>query len=60
VQHAGGKGASDSDIAKLAFAKYEARGCADGFDKEDWAAASRELSAKEQGHSHLAGLSLAR
>ena len=51
VQHASGKGASDSDIAKLAFAKYQARGCAHGFDREDWAAASRELGAKEQGRS---------
>jgi hypothetical protein len=35
--------ASDADIAKLAYAKYEARGRAHGFDKLDWAAARHEL-----------------
>ena len=60
VQHTGGKEAADLEIAKLAFAKFEARGCAHGFDKEDWSAASRELGAKEQGRSHPAGLSSAR
>jgi hypothetical protein len=34
---------SDADIAKRAYEKYEARGRAHGFDREDWAAASREL-----------------
>jgi len=35
--------ASDADIAKLAYQKYEARGRADGFDQQDWAAARRDL-----------------
>jgi hypothetical protein len=35
--------ASDADIAKLAYQKYEARGRAHGFDQQDWAAARREL-----------------
>ena len=34
---------SDADIAKLAYAKYEARGRAHGLDKQDWAAARHEL-----------------
>lgn len=47
---------SESEVAKLAFAKFEARGCAHGFDKEDWEAASRELLAKGRGHGHPVGL----
>jgi hypothetical protein len=30
-------------IAKLAYAKFLARGRVDGFDKDDWEAATREL-----------------
>lgn len=51
---------SESEVAKLAFAKFEARGCAHGFDKQDWEAASRELLAKGRGHGHSAGLTLLR
>jgi hypothetical protein len=47
---------SESEIAKLAFAKFEARGCAHGLDKEDWEAASRELGAKAHGRGHPAGV----
>lgn len=47
---------SESEVAKLAFAKFEARGCAHGFDKEDWEAASRELVAKGRGHGHPASV----
>jgi len=47
------KSASHSDIAKRAYEKYEARGCAHGFDREDWAAASRELVAETFGHLSL-------
>jgi hypothetical protein len=43
----------DADIAKRAYEKYEARGCAHGFDREDWAAASHELIAETFGHSSL-------
>lgn len=32
-------------IARRAHAKYVARGCIDGFDKEDWVAAREELLA---------------
>jgi|WetSurMetagenome_2_1015567.scaffolds.fasta_scaffold1580362_1 hypothetical protein len=46
----------DSDVAKLAFAKFEARGGAHGFDKEDWENASRELAAKGHRRGHPAGL----
>ena len=48
---------SDSEVAKLAFAKFEARGRTHGFDKEDWAAASRELGAKGSGRDHPASMS---
>jgi hypothetical protein len=44
------RSASDADIAKRAFEKYEARGRAHGFDREDWTAASRELIAETFGH----------
>jgi hypothetical protein len=44
----------DADVAKLAFAKFEARGRAHGFDKEDWANASRELGAKGHAGHHPA------
>jgi hypothetical protein len=50
----------DSDVAKLAFAKFEARGRAHGLDKEDWANASRELGAKGHAGNHSASLSLSR
>ena len=44
------KSASDTDIAKRAYEKYEARGRANGYDMEDWTAASRELVAETFGH----------
>ena len=44
------KSASEADIAERAYGKYEARGFAHGFDREDWAAASRELVAETFGH----------
>ena len=43
------KSASDAHVAKRAYAKYVARGCVHGFDKEDWTAASRELIAETFG-----------
>jgi hypothetical protein len=51
---------ADSDVAKLAFSKFEARGRAHGFDKEDWANASRELGAKGHAGNHPASLNSAR
>ena len=36
--------ASHAEIAKRAYDKYVARGRVDGFDFDDWAAASQELS----------------
>ena len=50
------RSASDADIAKRAYEKYEARGRTHGFDLEDWTAASRELTAETFGHLSL-GLS---
>jgi hypothetical protein len=47
---------SESEVAKLAYAKFQARGSAHGFDKQDWEAASRELGAKGHGHGHSVGL----
>jgi len=44
------KSASDADIAIRAYEKYEARGRADGYDMEDWTAASHELIAETFGH----------
>ena len=44
------KSASDADIARRAYEKYEARGRVDGFDEQDWTAASRELVAETFGH----------
>ena len=41
--------ASDIDIAKRAYEKYEARGCVHGFDLQDWTNASRELTAETFG-----------
>jgi len=43
----------DADIAKRAYQKYEARGRAHGFDREDWAAASHELIGETFGHLSL-------
>ena len=34
---------SENDIAKRAYQLYTARGCANGFDREDWLRAEREL-----------------
>ena len=42
--------ASDIDIAKRAYEKFQARGCVHGFDLDDWTAASRELIAETFGH----------
>jgi hypothetical protein len=47
------RAACDADIAKRAYEKYEARGRAHGFDREDWTAASHELIAETFGHSSL-------
>jgi hypothetical protein len=44
------KSASDADIATRAYEKYEARGRVDGFDEQDWTAASRELVSETFGH----------
>jgi Protein of unknown function (DUF2934) len=52
------KSASDEDIAKRAYEKYEARGRAHGFDLEDWTAASHELIAETFGHLTLLSPSL--
>ena len=45
--------ACDADIAKRAYEKFEARGCAHGFDREDWTAASHELIAETFGYLSL-------
>ena len=34
---------SRDDIAERAYAFYVARGCTNGFDREDWLRAEREL-----------------
>ena len=47
------RAASHENIAKRAYEKYEARGCAHGFDREDWAAASHELITETFGHLTL-------
>jgi hypothetical protein len=47
------RSASDADIAKRAYEKYQARGYTDGFDHEDWTDASRELVAETFGHLSL-------
>jgi hypothetical protein len=49
--------ASEADIAKRAYEKYQARGYADGFDLEDWTAASHELIAETFGHLSLSSSS---
>jgi hypothetical protein len=49
------RSASDADIAKLAYEKYEARGHVDGFDREDWTAARRELLGETFGHLSHSG-----
>jgi len=43
ARHIDVKTVSDEDIARLAYAKYEARGRAHGLDQQDWEAARREL-----------------
>jgi len=40
---------TDDAIAKRAFEKFVARGCAHGRDQEDWDAAERELNAEASG-----------
>jgi hypothetical protein len=37
---------SEAAIAKRAFEKFMARGCAHGFDQEDWTGAEQELNAE--------------
>jgi hypothetical protein len=37
---------SVDDIAERAYGIFVARGCADGFDREDWLRAERELNAR--------------
>jgi hypothetical protein len=56
-QHIDIRSASDIDIAKRAYQKYETRGRADGFDVEDWTAASHELIAETFGHLSSPSLS---
>jgi Protein of unknown function (DUF2934) len=51
------KSAPDADIAKRAYQKYEARGRGDGYDMEDWTAASHELIAETFGHLSSPSLS---
>jgi len=38
----------DEDIARRAFELYEARGCQDGHDLEDWLQAEQELEAQRR------------
>jgi hypothetical protein len=52
-QRSNARSACDADIAKRAYEKYEARGRAHGFDREDWTAASHELIAETFGHLSL-------
>jgi hypothetical protein len=47
------RSASNAAIAKRAYEKYQARGFAHGFDREDWISASRELVAETFGHLSL-------
>jgi hypothetical protein len=51
------KSASDADIAKRAYEKYEARGRVHGFDEQDWTAASRELITEAFDHPSSPSLS---
>jgi Protein of unknown function (DUF2934) len=51
------KSALDADIATRAYEKYEARGRVNGFDEQDWTAASRELLAETFGHLSSPSLS---
>jgi len=45
---------SEEAIAKRAYEKFMARGCAHGFDHEDWTGAEEELNAEtsRSGSSH--------
>jgi hypothetical protein len=52
-QHIDARVASDADIAKRAYEKYEARGRIHGFDMEDWTTARRELISETYGHLNL-------
>jgi hypothetical protein len=38
----------EEDIARRAFELYEARGCQDGHDLEDWLQAEQELEAQRR------------
>ena len=42
---------SGTDIARLAYQRYEARGRADGFALEDWLAAEQEARLRQAGIS---------
>lgn len=52
-QHAAARTVSDAEIAKRAYEKYEARGRVDGFDWDDWIAASHELAGDTLSHVGL-------
>ena len=43
--------ASDQDIAKKAYEKFESRGRRHGNDREDWIAAERELNGGTAGEA---------
>ena len=38
----------EEDVARRAFELYEARGCQDGHDLEDWLQAEQELEAQRR------------
>jgi hypothetical protein len=53
MQRVNTNSAPHADIAKRAYEKYQARGAIHGFDRQDWAAASRELTAEKSNHLRL-------
>jgi hypothetical protein len=57
AQRSAVKSASDADIAKRAYEKYEARGRIHGFHEQDWTAASRELITEAFDHPSSPSLS---
>jgi hypothetical protein len=57
VRHMDVMTASETDIAKRAYEKYEIRGRLDGFHMDDWLAASRELAHETFGHLSCPSLS---
>ena len=48
IVHAPINHVSHKDIAKRAFALFEARGATHGLDVQDWLSASKELIAEKQ------------